>query len=788
MGLPFLLLFGGAGPAEARITRVARTVLGDPGDTPEARITRVARTVLGSGAGPDARVTRIVRTVLGPPRPVTFRNAELLIGLTWLELTTPAGLRPPPFTDRALPDPSTYNRGWKEPRVIEWGKIRRAFSGFSGEYETSDFQITCSDIDRLLRGLDDQNDLVNASAVVRMITDDGRRALQTPRVVYRGVVRDIAPLGGLQYRITIKDPYAEVFYASGQTTQLPRRTVTLADFPNCAQELVKPSGEGYQTSASAIVGATTIAIDSGVGIFPSGSQIVFAGHATIYTVTSSTLADPETSIEISPALTDAVADNEAITARATFRVTPSAGVRVPIAYGHITDQVILDGADYGDGQAPVIYVGDRELPDGHAYAEFLFCGHACYSPDGKPIDQCYFWNESVDNLAAGSAVGNILIDTIPIDLGDLATEAGSGGRICLPGHDNWNDQGFSTSYQDYGGRRYTVLFLRGIWRDWALGILPAPVNLGGVPFCVNAYGCDTVGDGTGDLIENLLPQYLHAITNWCPPVGEGYQAGPWLAIPAWPDGTPMIDAASFATADAQSGVYVDGGFRGDGLIGANNDAISARQLLARFNRSAAVASGFNRDSQYFVSMINRDLGTTPLQPALGWVRDIFSKTLAIESRTRELYTAIPFRHTQDYLARDPSGWRSVESGETEVENAAMSTLYGAKTASPPLDLYMVRGKNRDSDADEYTRGSETAAAVLALTLARYSTVQHLATLQTGPAGFHYELGEVVPITHYEGVGADGWTDVPNRIERLEIDPGSYTTMLETYDLRPVLES
>jgi len=681
-----------------------------------------------------------------------------------------------PWADRPLPDPATYHRGWKAPKVLQWGQIRRAFSAFNGDYETSDFTITLTDTDYLLRTLDDDADLVNSQAVIRMITDEGRRALAKPRVVYRGLVRDIAPLPSLQYRLTIKDFFAELFSAQTTAEQVPRRTIRSSDFPNCAQELVPPSAEGYQTSASAIVGATTVTIDTGVGIFPANTQFTFASHTTIYTVSSSTLLDPETTLTFSPTLTHAVADNEAITVRATFRVPPSVGVRVPIAYGHITDYKIIDGADYGDGQAPVIYVGDRELPDGHAYAEFLWTGHACYSPDGKPIEQLYFWNESVDNLAPGSAAGYLVVDNIPVtDLTDLATEAGSGGRICLPGYDNWDDQGFATSYRDYGGRRYTVLFLRGIWRDWALGILAAPANLGGTPFCVNAYGCDTVGDGTGDLIQDAFAQYLHVLQNWIPPTGDGYQSGAWLTSPVFADEPrPMIDDTSFASAQAQSAVYVTGGFRGDFLIGAKNEAISARALIARLNVSFGCDAGFNRHTQFFVNLVNTNLATTTLQPALTWVRDIFSKQFAIESRTRELYTTIAYRHTQDYFDRAPSGWRA----------SGPDTL--TAPVSPDVALYMVRGKNRDSDPDEYTRGSETAAAVLALKAARYGAVQHIATLQTGPAGFNYELGDVLPISHYEGVGPSGWVDVPCRIERIAIDPSTYTTTLEVYDLRPVL--
>jgi hypothetical protein len=697
-----------------------------------------------------------------------------------------------PFADRPLPDPASYYRGWKAPRVLQWGQIRRALSGFTGEYETSDFQITLTDTDYLLRGLDEDDDLVNGQAVVRMITDEGRRALAVPRVVYRGLVRDVAPLPSLQYRLTIKDFFVELFSTQTTAAQVPRRTIGLADFPNCAQELVKPSAEGYQTSASAIVGATTVTIDTGVGIFPANTQFTFAGHTTIYTVSSSTLLDPETTLTFSPALTDAVADNEAISVRATFRVSPAVSQRVPIAYGHITDRKIVDGDDQGDGQGPVIYVGDRELPDGRAYAEFLWCGHACYSPDGKPVEQLYFWNEAVDNLAPGSAAGHIVVDNIPItDLADLATEADSGGRICLPGYANWDDQGFTTSYRDYGGRRYTVLFLRGIWRDWALGILAAPVNLGGTPFCVNAYGSETVGDGTGALIQNAFAQYLHILQNWMPPVGEGYQSGAWLTTPTFADDPtrPMIDEASFAAAHAQSAVYVTDGFRGDFVIGAKNEAITARALIARLNVSFGCDAGFNRHTQFFVTLVNTDLGSTTLQPALTWVRDIFSKTFSIESRTRELYTAIAYRYTQDYIGRSPDGWRSAAiTGVTELEDPDATTRYGAKTISPEVQLFMVRGKHRDSDPDEYLRGSATADAVLGLKLKRWARVQHIATLQTGPAGFNYELGDVLTISHYEGVGPAGWVDVPCRIERIAIDPSTYTTTLEVYDLTPVLEA
>jgi hypothetical protein len=199
-----------------------------------------------------------------------------------------------------------------------------------------------------------------------------------------------------------------------------------------------------------------------------------------------------------------------------------------------------------------------------------------------------------------------------------------------------------------------------------------------------------------------------------------------------------------------------------------------------------VQSGFDNDIQFFVSLVNTDIGSTTLADPLGYERDIFAGSFTISGVTRDLYTAISYRHTPDYLRRAPDGWRSVVSGVTEVENTGATADYGGKTTYQTLNLHMVRGKNRSIDADDYARGTLTATAVLALTLARVSSIQHLPTLGTGPGGFHYELGDVVPITHYEGLSTAGWTARPIRIERVDIDPSQFISGLEGYDLDPLL--
>ena len=89
MGLPFLLLQGGVA-LTATVTSTAAEIFGPLAD-PQASVTSVAGEVFGSRET-TASVTLMVAEVFGPRREVTFDNAELAIGLSWLELTRPSDM------------------------------------------------------------------------------------------------------------------------------------------------------------------------------------------------------------------------------------------------------------------------------------------------------------------------------------------------------------------------------------------------------------------------------------------------------------------------------------------------------------------------------------------------------------------------------------------------------------------------------------------------------------------------------------------------------------------------
>jgi P22 coat protein - gene protein 5 len=80
------------------------------------------------------------------------------------------------------------------------------------------------------------------------------------------------------------------------------------------------TGSGYlvNNGAGYAVGIKTITVDTGTGTLLAGDIISFAGHSNTYTVVSTVGGGTVTSITFEPGLVVAIADNEAITKRASF--------------------------------------------------------------------------------------------------------------------------------------------------------------------------------------------------------------------------------------------------------------------------------------------------------------------------------------------------------------------------------------------------------------------------------------------------------------------------------------
>jgi hypothetical protein len=689
-----------------------------------ARATQVVLEVFGARPAALARATQVVLEVFGTTPEMTFpRDLSGDILVAWIEFTDAQGTTHV-WSDVALPDPATYYFGNKDARVTRWGTIRRSLSDDLGEYVGSEFSFTVSDADHAIRTLladAATRAFTNRAIVTRMITDAGRRALQRPRDVFVGALRDYQPGADLTFTMTARDSFDTLFSVTGGQL-FPRRTISLADFPQCNDVLVVPN------------------------------------------------ADPPRTIQIA-----------------------AADLPVPIIYGTISDtQSVYEGGqwlDAGDGQCPVILVGVVQLA-GASWYRWLVCGHAC-----QGIDEVY-------------------IQDTPIGLQPPAN-TGVGGEWLIPGYPGWAAVFGNTRVEVINGHAYTTIYGRvGFFNpDWAAGVLSdvAP------PFAITVRGITTNADGSGPLITDGPAQYLHCLQNWV--VGD-YQSGPWLATPKFndKDALPLIDEGSFARASAVARARVTGGYRGDFVIGATAIVrgskvgaarLTAREVVKQFNASFDVSAGFNRRSQFMITMIDDTAdgkAAAAIAPLLTDVVDILQGTLTITDRVPALFNHLAFRHTQDYLSRmgvpqnipsyadfpDPN-WRSLLASPDYVEDAASIKRYSFDPARPvPIPgatwyLPMVRGKNRAEDWDGYRQGTLTANDVVARVLRRHANPPRQVELKVGTIGLNLDLGDVIRVTHFAGLGPSGWTARPLWIVAHDSDPGQKTVTITALDLQPIFD-
>ena len=689
-----------------------------------ARATQVVLEVFGARPPSLARATQVVLEVFGTTPEMTFpRDLSGDILVAWIEFTDAQGTTHV-WSDVALPDPVGYYFGNKVARVTRWGTIRRSLSDDLGEYVGSEFSFTVSDADHAIRTLladAATRAFTNRAIVTRMITDAGRRAQQRPRDVFVGALRDYQPASDLTFTMTARDSFDTLFSVTGGQL-FPRRTIPIADFPQCNDVLAVPN------------------------------------------------SDPPRTIQIA-----------------------AADLPVPIIYGTISDtqKVFFLGqwVDAGDGQCPVILVGVVAI-GGVSYYRWLVAGHAC-----QGIDEVY-------------------IQDTPIGLQPPAN-TGVGGEWLIPGYPGWASVFGSNRYELINGHAYTTIYGKvGFFNpDWAAGILTDAAP----PFAITVRGITTNADGSGTLITDGPAQYLHCLQNWI--VGD-YQAGPWLTTPTFSDkdALPLLDEGSFARASAVARARVPGGYQGDFVIGSTAlvrgskvgaARITAREVVKQFNASFDVSAGFNRRSQFMITMIDDTASgkaAAASAPLLTDMVDIVQGSFAITDQVPALFNRLAFRHTQDYLSRmgvpqnipsyadfpDPN-WRSLLASPDYVTDAASVRRYSfdparlVPIAGPTWYLAMVRGKNRAEDWDGYQQGTRTANDVVAHVLRRHTNPPRQVVFQVGTIGLNLDLGDVIRVTHYGGLGPTGWTARPLLVIAHDSDPGQKVVTVTALDLQPIFD-
>ena len=396
-----------------------------------------------------------------------------------------------------------------------------------------------------------------------------------------------------------------------------------------------------------------------------------------------------------------------------------------------TGATFIDGAPTASGVVPVTWVGMRADLYGFPWYAFLVAGHAV---------------KEITDVFQG---------------GQLVHPGNFGVTWAVPGKTGFSTYFANTGnpqYTDINGNRYTLLYVRGPDGDSGANDATKKITL-------NVKGIEDVGDGSGTLISDLLLQYKHAVVNW---ILQDYRSGAWLTPPLFEDDASLakVDTASFDTAAAVAAQRISGGYVGGFLIGGNGEIISVRDLVARFNVSADVDSGFNRKSQFFVTMANEAIGVIDTADAVVDVTDVIAGSFDIEDKSGEVFNRIPFQYARDYTGQREGGWGQVDE---RSDATSISDLDETKSSNT-VELHMVRVAG-------------TAVDVVTRRLTRSKEPPRIVKWQTGMAGLSHELGDIVLLTHFEGIGSGGWTNRPVRILRHTTDPDRFTVSIEALDMQ-----
>jgi hypothetical protein len=394
-----------------------------------------------------------------------------------------------------------------------------------------------------------------------------------------------------------------------------------------------------------------------------------------------------------------------------------------------TGVTMVTGTGAVNGAVPLIPCGMEVASDGSNWHRFMVACHAVKEISGLFVD-----GERVDASAYGVFA-------------------------CVPGQAGYSTYFPNTGspqYRDINGRRYTFVYGRGT--------VSAEVHGGQKKASVNVKGVESAGDGTGTLITDMFDQYLHFLRNF----GFGdYQSGAWATTgPAWPDVTPAIETindAAFAAAKAAAEVRIAGGYVGGGVIGGEGQHDTLRAVLRKWNLSTDAMSGIDHLGQYAVWLLPDTVASSAGSQEYDQIRDVLAGSFKVRDVIEALENRLPYTYGRDYSR---ATWRS---GELFVKDDTSITNYGEEKTAELLELWFVRN-------------GTVAGDVVQRRLTRNKIPPRMVEWEAGLYGMNNDLGDVVLMTHAEGIGPAGYVRQPLFVVRHEFDANKKTVRFEAMDV------
>jgi hypothetical protein len=345
-----------------------------------------------------------------------------------------------------------------------------------------------------------------------------------------------------------------------------------------------------------------------------------------------------------------------------------------------------------------------------------------------------------------------------------------GSYLFVPGKTGWIGDG--AKYWTTGGRRHTVLF--GLPGHPAVEL----AKEGTIPLVVNLCGYETTGDGTGATIDSPARQLALLLNNYV------FQdaTGNWLAQASITGGGySVLDTTSFEDVHDKCEEL---GYASAGLVGKDRQ-LRLRDVIARFCRSFGFDLGINRHGQVMLAMFDRGNAYADA-PVFSDLRDILG-SLEVDANTDTFENVIRYVHTPALRTALPD-LTPTTGARLPKDPAAEGWLSGTQSLSDAASIAAI-GEERESDILEldFVRDADVAYVVAneRLKLRRRPRPDVTFTV-TVARGLDVELGDVIKVTHFEGVSATGWTERRVQVRRIVIDLQQLTVQLTCRDVHDLL--
>lgn len=438
----------------------------------------------------------------------------------------------------------------------------------------------------------------------------------------------------------------------------------------------------------------------------------------------------------------------------------------------VTNNVVFDGdpntpgatiqIDAGKGVVPTIYVGKRTMGSDE-FHEFLICGHAI-----KSITAWYY--------------GGVRQPVAPANELDPDLQT-----ILVPGYAAYHDRlasvgGGTNTYMDRNGRRYTSLFIPATSGGTAASpgeAIAARAIDGTAPITVNVEGIESAGDGTGVLLSQLADIYKHFVVNF------GFQdwaGGAWLNAPVWEQGLDFesqikakIDLESFDRMRTVHQRRISGGYPGGIMIGSPTEStVTLRDALRRLNVSCDCRCGFNRHSQFFVTIFDESL--TTLDNALSYTQthDILKGDFSMAMDVEKIENVVRVKYNRRYatttVQTSTAGFQAADwLDDDTIDDDEAIDLQRERKPGSPIELWGVRSE-------------DVARDIAFRRLLYYKQPPIPVDLTVTLKGLQSEIGDVIQVDHTEGGGENGWLGRPLWVQRSRIDPSKLLVNLEALDV------